>query len=242
MTPVRFGFGDRYGYEYGDGDGNCWKPSCGVAITPDGAYAYVTNYTTYTVSVISTATNTVTATVTVGSDPYGVAVTPNGAYVYVTNEQQFGFGDKHGFEYGDGDIPVGNHPLWCGYNAQRRIRLRNKWTQSVSVINTATNTITDTIGGFNEPEGVAVAPNGAYVYVTNQESNTVSVVSTSNAITSPTPASTVSPTASPSPSPAYTSTPSVPEFPTWVILPLFAVVMLISIVFIRKRIAKKIAS
>ena len=35
---------------------------------------------------ISTATNTVTATVTVGSNPWGVAVTPNGAYAYVTNE------------------------------------------------------------------------------------------------------------------------------------------------------------
>ena len=36
---------------------------------------------------ISTATNTVTATVTVGSFPLGVAVTPNGAYVYVTNQR-----------------------------------------------------------------------------------------------------------------------------------------------------------
>ena len=34
---------------------------------------------------ISTATNTVTATVTVGSLPNGVVVTPNGAEVYVTN-------------------------------------------------------------------------------------------------------------------------------------------------------------
>ena len=53
---------------------------------------------------ISTATNTVIATITVGSNPYGVAVTPNGAYAYVTNRrQQYGFGDKHGYEYGDGD-------------------------------------------------------------------------------------------------------------------------------------------
>lgn len=36
-----------------------------------------------------------------------------------------------------------------------------------------------------------------------------------------------------------TPTPTVPEFPTWVILPLFAMVMLLSIVFIRKKIPKK---
>ncbi|MGD0646121.1 MAG: beta-propeller fold lactonase family protein [Candidatus Bathyarchaeia archaeon] len=58
----------------------------GVAITPNGAYAYVTNGGGDKVSVISTTTNTVTATVTVGSSPEGVAVTPNGAYAYVTNE------------------------------------------------------------------------------------------------------------------------------------------------------------
>ena len=34
-------------------------------------------------------------------------------------------------------------------------------------------------------------------------------------------------------------TPSAPEFPTWVILPLFAIVILLSIIFIRKRMPKK---
>ena len=56
-----------------------------VAVTPNGAYAYVANYLNDSVSVISTGTNTVTATVAVGSHPGDVAITPNGAYVYVTN-------------------------------------------------------------------------------------------------------------------------------------------------------------
>jgi len=45
----------------------------------------VTNESDGTVSVISTATNTVAATVTVGVNPKGVAFTPNGSYAYVTN-------------------------------------------------------------------------------------------------------------------------------------------------------------
>ncbi len=36
-------------------------------------------------SVIDTATNTVTATIPVGPEPYGVAVTPDGSKVYVAN-------------------------------------------------------------------------------------------------------------------------------------------------------------
>ena len=45
----------------------------GVAITPDGAFAYVTNHVSNTVSVIATATNTVVATVPVGLNPGVVA-------------------------------------------------------------------------------------------------------------------------------------------------------------------------
>ncbi len=54
----------------------------GVAVTPDGGFAYITNQSS--VSVIASASNTVVATVPVGLSPYGVAVTPDGAFVYVT--------------------------------------------------------------------------------------------------------------------------------------------------------------
>jgi YVTN family beta-propeller protein len=48
-------------------------------------FAYVTNAGSDDVSVIDTASNTVTATIPVGTSPFGVAVTPNGAFVYVTH-------------------------------------------------------------------------------------------------------------------------------------------------------------
>jgi YVTN family beta-propeller protein len=56
-----------------------------VAVTPSGAYAYVPNNASNSVSVIRTSDNTVVATVTVGTGPIGVAVTPSGAYAYVAN-------------------------------------------------------------------------------------------------------------------------------------------------------------
>jgi YVTN family beta-propeller protein len=42
------------------------QPS-GVAVTPDGKYAFVANFFSHTVSVIATATNTVVKTVPVGA-------------------------------------------------------------------------------------------------------------------------------------------------------------------------------
>jgi YVTN family beta-propeller protein len=58
-------------------------PEC-VAVTPDGTHAYVTTAST-TVPVIDTASETVVATVAVGSNSIGVAITPDGKHVYVTN-------------------------------------------------------------------------------------------------------------------------------------------------------------
>ncbi len=135
--------------------------SSSVAVAPDGKSIYVVtnDYSNGNlVSVINATTNTVTNTITLGgmismygSGSGGVAITPNGAYAYVTSS----------------DYMSGN---------------------SVSVINTTTNTVTETIllGGSSYymgggSGGVAITPNGAYAYATSggYMSNTVSVVSTS---------------------------------------------------------------
>ena len=56
-----------------------------MAVKPDGTRAYVTNRGAGTVSVIDTATNTVTATIKVGTNPSDIAITPDGTLAFVTN-------------------------------------------------------------------------------------------------------------------------------------------------------------
>ena len=58
----------------------------GVSVSPDSSRIYVTNYPFGDVSVINAATNTVTATITVGEGLIGVSVSPNGSRVYVANQ------------------------------------------------------------------------------------------------------------------------------------------------------------
>ncbi|MCA1005666.1 beta-propeller fold lactonase family protein [Rhodococcus hoagii] len=59
----------------------------GVAITPDGTRAYITNAAGNTVSVIDTATTTVIGDpIPVGTEPSRVAITPDGSRAYVTNQ------------------------------------------------------------------------------------------------------------------------------------------------------------
>ncbi|MEI8230171.1 MAG: DUF4215 domain-containing protein [Candidatus Peregrinibacteria bacterium] len=54
-----------------------------IAITPDGKKAYVVNSSSDSVSVISTDSNMVTATVRVGSNPTAIAITLDGTKAYV---------------------------------------------------------------------------------------------------------------------------------------------------------------
>jgi YVTN family beta-propeller protein len=55
-----------------------------------GARAYVSNQDSGSVSVISTATNRITATIHDLCDPIGVAVSPGGTHIYVVNNMARG--------------------------------------------------------------------------------------------------------------------------------------------------------
>ena len=58
----------------------------GVAFSPSGAYAYVTNFGSGNVAIINTVTGAVTGSINSGiSNPYGVAFSPSGTYAYVAN-------------------------------------------------------------------------------------------------------------------------------------------------------------
>jgi 40-residue YVTN family beta-propeller repeat len=52
----------------------------------------------------------------------------------------------------------------------------NTYSNSVSVIDTTTDNVTASISVGTSPFGVACAPDGTHVYVTNQDSNTVSII------------------------------------------------------------------
>jgi YVTN family beta-propeller protein len=155
------------------------------------------------VSVISTASNAVTATITVGFDPRGVAVTPDGSKVYVAN-----FGVPSSVPGSVSVISAGvatqitdpsfNAPLGVAVTSDgSKVYVTNFSGNTVSVITTATDMVTAVVNGSScaaaipvgsFPFGVTVSPDGSMVYVANQgndvEAGTVSVIATaSNTVT-----------------------------------------------------------
>ncbi len=144
-------------------------------------FAYITNDNSDNVSVIDTASNTVTATVGVGDGPFGVAVTPDGTRVYVAN---YGGGTVSVIRTSDNTVTatvgVGSGPVGVAVTPDgARVYVANFGGNTVSVIDTSDNTVT-TVGVGAQPHGVAVTPDGARVYVANYGGNTVSVIRTSD--------------------------------------------------------------
>ncbi len=155
-----------------------------------GTNVYVTNGASNTVSVINSNTNLVTATIPVGSYPRGIKA--HGTDLYVAN-------------YGDPNYSGGNYIsiinsltntvsgtiiLPAGSDGPRGVAVLGSYvyvtnyrSHNVSVINTATNTITNTITVGQGPRGIVGL--GTTLYVENFDDGTISIIDTNtNTITS----------------------------------------------------------
>jgi YVTN family beta-propeller protein/cysteine-rich repeat protein len=132
----------------------------GLVVTPDGSKVYVTHYASASkVSVISTATNTVTTTVDVGVYPWGITVAPDGSRVYVANQlgQSVSVIDTATDTVvatigGFATRPIGMSPTPDGS------RIYVAAGTDVNVVSTATNTITATI-----PVGIDSVAYGRFI-------------------------------------------------------------------------------
>ncbi len=162
----------------------------GVAVTPDGKYAYVANFGSGNVSVIDTATNTLdpkNSTINVGNEPWGVAITPygspNGANAYVTN---YGSNTASVINTSTNSIKATIYGLNSPYGVavtpdRSTVYVTNHGSSyfpgnTVSVINTSTNSIIAMVPVGNSPMGVAVTLDGTKAYVVNDYDNNVSVI------------------------------------------------------------------
>ncbi len=150
--------------------------TCPVAAQP---YAYVANLGSATVSVVDVATQSVAATVPVGSNPDGVAATPDGTRVFVAN---FLSDDLSVIDTSTNTviarIDVGSGPVGVAVRPDGTFAyVTNRGSNTVSVVSVATNALVATIPVGAGPDAVAITPDGAFAYVTNSFTHSPGTVS-----------------------------------------------------------------
>jgi YVTN family beta-propeller protein len=152
-----------------------------VAVNQAASIAYVTNFGSNSISVISTSTNAVVATIPVPSAPLGIALTPNGKTAYVGNYGSSVWVINTGTKTVTATVTVGSSPQNMAVTPNGTfVYVANKGSGSVSVISTLTNAVVATIPVGSSPISVAISPDGSTGYVTNKGSNTVSVIPTAS--------------------------------------------------------------
>ena len=150
-----------------------------VKVTPDNKYILVSNWCSYTVSIISVEEQTVVKTIKIGRYPRGIAITSDSKFAYVA---EMGGNRIHQINLEDFSvkyIPIGSNPraivlspdnskLYATLNISGKViawdLLSNKEIKKVSTGKSA--------------RSLAISKDGSALYVVNFRSGTLSVVST----------------------------------------------------------------
>lgn len=169
---------------------------------PSGPFAYVTNQSADTVSVIDTPTNSVVATIALPPplsctsecstrQPAGLAVTPDGKFVYVANQ---GNGTVSVIDTSNNNtvsatiqMPCDcfpNSPVGVAITPDGKRAYVTNQGGAVHVIDISTNTVTKTIYLGNNPTAIAIS--GSTAYYTFGTNSVGRISTTTNAVIPPT--------------------------------------------------------
>jgi YVTN family beta-propeller protein len=152
-----------------------------VAVSPDGQLLLVSNWCSYDLSVIDTATGNELRRVPLGAYPRGIAVTADSATAYVA---VMGTRDVAVIDLKNYDVErftVGSGPrhlvldpagefLYVTLNGESRI----------AKVDLATRSVVTRVSTGTAPRSMVIAPDGGALYVVNYESNTMSKVRTAD--------------------------------------------------------------
>lgn len=132
------------------------------------------------VTVINLHTDKTIATIPVGPHPWNLTVVPknNSVYVGVSGDNKVAvIRGIHVFK----DIPVGQSPHGLAWSRKTStLFVNNSVSNTVSLINTRTNSVVQTLTVGKQPQGISVDQKNGVAYTVNQASATVTVLKPQN--------------------------------------------------------------
>lgn len=150
-----------------------------VAVTPDGRYALVSNWCSYDLSVIDTATHVEVQRVPIGPTPRGIVVSPDSstAYVAVMGTSDIAVVDLMSFAVGwIKGVGSGPRHLVMDPTGQFLFATLN-YAGEVAKIDLSTRQVVARARTGQSPRSMAIAADGQSLYVVNYDSNTLSKLS-----------------------------------------------------------------
>jgi len=121
--------------------------------------------------------NTVVATINTGITPTGIAITPDSRYAYVANNNNYDLAGQDSvsvLKLKNNTVKTTifdssfNQPYTITVNpAGTRAYVTNSNSTTITMIDTATNTVIGVIDGFDGPSGMVITSNGCTAYVNN---------------------------------------------------------------------------
>jgi len=167
---------------------------------PSNGYIYVVNEGSNSVSVIDTSKEAVIANITVGYAPYFLLYDPSNGYIYVANRNSAQINGQYQLlpsvsvisprivvanvtltaQITIPSVLLNSLPLYMLYDPSNGyIYVANTMSNSISVIDPASNSIAATIAVGRLPLYMLYDPSNGYIYVANSLTGTVSVLNQS---------------------------------------------------------------
>ena len=133
-----------------------------IAITPDGAFAYVTRDAFDDIAVIDTASNTIIANIPVSSISLvrGIAITPDGAFAYVATGDTISVIDTASNTVTE-VLDIGSPPGGIAITPDGAFAYVATGS-TISLLDIATNTVVATVP--LNARAIAITPDGAFAY------------------------------------------------------------------------------
>ena len=147
-----------------------------LVVTPDGKYVLVSNWCSYTLSVVSTATGKQIRQLHMGAYPRGIAVNASSttAYVAIMGSTEIAkvrladFSVSYIHDVGSGPRHLVMDP------AGRYLYVTLNGAGMVAKLDLRTDQVVKRVSTGHAPRSMTIAPDGRSLYVVNYESNTVS--------------------------------------------------------------------
>jgi YVTN family beta-propeller protein len=180
ITNSPFTFNDGYNSNVG-------------VLSPDGRYLFVSNQDSYSITSLNVASGgglTENGSPLSSIRPFGMATDRAGTLLYAASTYNGSSDGVAGFSIANGVLtPVGFFPTGVTSGALLslavfppkscpRAYVTNAGSNSVSVVDIATNTVVATVPVGRNPVYSAVTPDGTKAYVANSGANSVSVIDT----------------------------------------------------------------